>query len=283
MKKMTTGQALKEAIRVYRANWADLLRAEGMTLAIWGICLAPLLFLTRKDAAPLALLTPVLLILLALPMRQSIAEQMQARLNGLPMATALLLPTQRYGQKVLRGLRMTGLLLLWSLPLAALVALFLWAWDGVDAITLLGMIGDPIETLALFLAALLVALLLIALGFAFHSGTRHAQALGDRKLLHGEHGRMIGLWLAGLVTALPLLVCLGVYMTQAALTAKTLLMEFLETLVKPDLARLLPSPAMSGALILCAALLLVLGPVRSLIPAVYLRSLKGEDDASPAA
>ena len=73
-----------------------------------------------RAALLLALLCPLMLIFIALPMRQSTAEAMQLFLSGAPMATVAMLPLNGYWKKVVRSLRMTGLMLLWLLPFAVM-------------------------------------------------------------------------------------------------------------------------------------------------------------------
>ena len=123
MTHMTIKKTMLESISRFKSSKGDLLRAQGMTMAVWAACLCSLLFLLNVSLRPLALLCPLMLIFIALPMRQSTAEAMQLFLSGAPMATVAMLPLNGYWKKVVRSLRMTGLMLLWLLPFAALVGL----------------------------------------------------------------------------------------------------------------------------------------------------------------
>lgn len=131
-----------ESISRFKSSKGDLLRAQGMTMAVWAACLCPLLFLLNVSLRPLALLCPLMLIFIALPMRQSTAEAMQLFLSGAPMATVAMLPLNGYWKKVARSLRMTGLMLLWLLPFAIMLGLLLYALTGMDFLTALGYLSS---------------------------------------------------------------------------------------------------------------------------------------------
>ena len=82
MTHMTIKKTMLESISRFKSSKGDLLRAQGMTMAVWAACLCPLLFLLSASLRPLALLCPLMLIFIALPMRQSTAEAMQLFLSG---------------------------------------------------------------------------------------------------------------------------------------------------------------------------------------------------------
>ena len=81
MTHMTIKKTMLESISRFKSGKGDLLRAQGMTMAVWAACLCPLLFLLNASLRPLALLCPLMLIFIALPMRQSTAEAMQLFLS----------------------------------------------------------------------------------------------------------------------------------------------------------------------------------------------------------
>ena len=142
MTHMTIKKTMLESISRFKSSKGDLLRAQGMTMAVWAACLCPLLFLLNASLRPLALLCPLMLIFIALPMRQSTAEAMQLFLAGAPMATVAMLPLNGYWKKVVRSLRMTGLMLLWMLPFAVMLGLLLYALTGMDFLTALGYLSS---------------------------------------------------------------------------------------------------------------------------------------------
>ena len=79
MTHMTIKKTMLESISRFKSGKGDLLRAQGMTMAVWAACLCPLLFLLNASLRPLALLCPLMLIFIALPMRQSTAEALPLR------------------------------------------------------------------------------------------------------------------------------------------------------------------------------------------------------------
>ena len=188
MTHMTIKKTMLESISRFKSSKGDLLRAQGMTMAVWAACLCPLLFLLNASLRPLALLCPLMLIFIALPMRQSTAEAMQLFLSGAPMATVAMLPLNGYWKKVARSLRMTGLMLLWLLPFAVMLGLLLYALTGMDFLTALGYLsslggGDFGQGIIRYVIVMMLMLLFPLFGVMFHSGTRHACALNDRKLV----------------------------------------------------------------------------------------------------
>ena len=115
--------------------------------------------------------------------------------------------------------------------------------------------------------------LLIVLGCAVHSGSRHAVALGNRKLLKGHRLRLTALWFLGCLLIIPfaavLVYTLGDYALSLVRELKNLKLPALELNAR-QLALLV-----GGA----AVLLLPLLPLKNLFPAVYLRRVKEASDA----
>lgn len=271
---------LTEALRLYKKNFGPLmltLLTEGVLRAI---ALTPLLFLADKALAPLALLALPLYLLIALPARQNAAIALQDMLRGGSVFSLQLLCPQDYGKKLLRGLKGTLCMLLWSaLTLIGGTLLYLSFKQLVDGFTLMGIFyaigGSVADGVWIVLGALCASTLLILLGCALHSGSRHAAALGDKALLRDNRLRLMALWFLGLVLMLPF-----------AAVVMTVLGSFIMTL--PDALRnmQLPSltltltPAQLGTLAVgAAALLLPLLPLKNLLPAVYLHMAKEAHDA----
>ena len=71
---MKVRQILLCAWRTYTAHFGALLQGFLLQAVVCLIALAPLLFLSVPQAAPLAWLCPVLFVLLVLPMRQNAAQ-----------------------------------------------------------------------------------------------------------------------------------------------------------------------------------------------------------------
>ena len=55
MTHMTIKKTMLESILRFKSSKGDLLRAQGMTMAVWAACLCPLLFLLNASLRPLAL------------------------------------------------------------------------------------------------------------------------------------------------------------------------------------------------------------------------------------
>lgn len=286
---MSIRDTMKKSLSLFKAHTGDVLRAQGMVFCIWGICLCPLLFLLTPQTKWLALLCPVMLLLLALPMRQSTATAMQAFLSGMPMATVAMLPIQHYGRHLRHALYMLGLMLLWCLPFLALLAVPFIMNASMDAVSLYLAIssfgGGDIERAVVGYALLLcVALLLPLLGMTFHSATRHAYALGDRKLLHHRRGKVMALRLSGLVFVAPSLMYLVWLLVSTIMNAVNfVLMIFNDLSHFPSLSLLVP-PTWQLVLAVVAVLLMALvNPVRFLMPAIYLRAIKEQEENTHAA
>lgn len=230
-----------------------------------------------------------MLIFIALPMRQSTAEAMQLFLSGAPMATVAMLPLNGYWKKVARSLRMTGLMLLWLLPFAALVGLMQYERTELDVGTIWGHLnalgGGAFDQGIIRYVIIMVLMLLFPLfGLMFHSGTRHAYALGDRKLVKGHRWQIVGLWLSGLLFVLPMAACIVALIAQVSVSAVQFTMQWFENLMDmPSFSMLMPPKWLLAATAVSAVLMLVTNPMRSLLPAIFLRGVKDEKEQEDAA
>ena len=258
-------------------------------MAVWAACLCPLLFLLNASLRPLALLCPLMLIFIALPMRQSTAEAMQLFLAGAPMATVAMLPLNGYWKKVARSLRMTGLMLLWLLPFAVMLGLLLYALTGMDFLTALGYLsslggGDFGQGIIRYVMLMMLMLLFPLFGVMFHSGTRHACALNDRKLVKGHRGQLIRLWLSGMLFVLPVAICVVALIAVIGVSAVQFTTEWFNNLMAvPSMSALMPPKWLLAVTAASAVLMLVTNPMRSLLPAIFLRGVKDEKEQEDAA
>ena len=278
MTHMTIKKTMLESISRFKSSKGDLLRAQGMTMAVWAACLCPLLFLLNASLRPLALLCPLMLIFIALPMRQSTAEAMQ-----------LFLPLNGYWKKVVRSLRMTGLMLLWLLPFAIMLGLLLYALTGMDFLTALGYLsslggGDFGQGIIRYVMLMMLMLLFPLFGVMFHSGTRHACALNDRKLVKGHRGQLIRLWLSGMLFVLPVAICVVALIAVIGVSAVQFTTEWFNNLMAvPSMSALMPPKWLLAVTAVSAVLMLVTNPMRSLLPAIFLRGVKDEKEQEDAA
>ena len=269
---------VKESLRLYKKNFAPLMLCLLVQGVLRCIALTPLLFLADKALAPLALLALPLYLLIALPARQNVALALQDMISGGSVFSLRLLSTADYGRKLLRGLKGTLCMLLWSaLTLSGVTLLFLSFKGLTDGFTLMGVFyvigGSVADGVWIVLGALCASTLLILLGCALHSGSRHAAALGDKALLRGNRLRLTGLWFLGLTLMLPF-----------AAVVVTVLGSFILTL--PEALRNMQLPSLTltasqwGMLIVSAAVLLLpLLPLKNLLPVVYLHMTKEARDA----
>lgn len=269
----------KEALRLYKKNFPQLCLALLVELVLRAIALSSLLFLVDKALAPLAYIAIPLYILIVLPARQNYALALQHMMNGGNVFHVGLLSVDRYFTKLLHGLLSTIYMLLWSTVTLVSMALLYAALNGlVDVITLMRIFasigGDFITGVMVVMGGIAASTLLILLGCGVHSGSRHANALGDRKLLKGNRLRLTALWFTGLVLVIPFAVVVVAAMGDYAMT---LINEFKATMQFPTFTLNGRQIAMlgGGALVLLFPLL----PLKSLLPAVYLRMAKEKKDA----
>lgn len=270
---------LKESLHLYKRNLPQLCLALLVELILRAMALTPLLFRTDKALAPLSWLTIPLYLLIVLPARQNYALALQDMMAGGSVFSLRLIDPQDYWKKLWRGLKGTVCILLWSSVTIAGVWLLYAAIMGlVDFITLMGIFksigGNVVDGVMLVAAAVVASCLLIMLGCAVHSGSRHALAMGEKRLMKGNRLRLIGLWFVGVLLVVPF----------AAVVAATL-SDYAMTLIAALKQLKLPSFALSGkqaAMLVggAAVLLFPVLPLKSLLPAVYLRMAKEKHDAA---
>ncbi len=270
---------LKESLHLYKRNLPQLCLALLVELILRAMALTPLLLCTDKALAPLSWLSIPLYLLIVLPARQNYALALQDMMAGGSVFSLRLIDPQDYWKKLWRGLKSTVCILLWSSVTIAGVWLLYAAIMGlVDFITLMGIFksigGNVVDGVMLVAAAVVASCLLIMLGCAVHSGTRHAIAMGERRLMKGNRLRLIGLWFVGVLLVVPF----------AAVVAATL-SDYAMTLIAALKQLKLPSFALSGrqaAMLIGGTVLLLLPvlPLKSLLPAVYLRMAKEKHDAA---
>ncbi len=264
---------LKDCLRLYKKNFPQLMLALLVELVLRGIALSPVLFLADKGLAPLALLAIPLYILIVLPARQNYALALQDMMDGGSVFSVQLISMKDYGKKLLRGVKGMLCMLLWSALTIAGVGLLYAAIMGlVDFITLMRIFsaigGSVVNGVLIVAAAVAASMLLIVLGCAVHSGTRHAFAMGDKTLLKGSRVRLCALWFAGLVLVVPfaavVVAVFGGYVGT--------LIEALKNLKMPSVALNMQQTAMllGGAILLLCPVL----PLKNLLPAVFLRKVK---------
>lgn len=280
--------AFQQAWKLYRTQLPDMLRYVLLEVMLRLIVLAPLMFLFIKQLRLLALLCVPLFIFVTLPLRQNAALSMQAFLRGERLFDMLLVSCKDYGRKLANGVKNGLLVLLWSLPAiaATAVAVYLYSAEGVqgknDAVTLLMGVnqlggGDIMRGLVVLACLYALTFVPMLIGLAFHSGTRHAQALCNTSLLRGHRMGVIGAWIVGLLPFIPF----------AGVTAGALISyvpKVLNTIMKTFSFDNLPSPVTCIVIVGAAVvvLLLPLLPLRELVQAAYVKGLEDNETKGAA-
>lgn len=221
--------SVSRAWTLYRRYFPQMMLGLLLQIVLRLIVATPLLFLAAPETRMLALLTLPLFALIVLPARQNAAEVMARLHQGYGFDLMGFVSFRDYGKKLLRGLKTTGLMLLWALPFIAATGFLAFVYGGktiegvTDTFTVLRTVINlgnhslvktllPVSDTATIrgVMAIIVMYLLTALpiliGWAFHCGSRHAAALGV-KLTH--RGRVMGVWCLSLVTLVPFIVAAG--------------------------------------------------------------------------
>lgn len=273
--------ALRQSAGIYRKNLGDCLLTLLLQLVLRLMALAPLLFTIAKETRPLALLCIPLFVLIVLPARQNAALAMQQMLSGGRLFSMQLVSFEQYWQKVGRGVKQALLLMLWGGLWLAATAFAVVVYSGktiegvTDVFTLLRTLmalggGSSIQGAKIVILIYLATLLPLLVGFAFHSGTRHAFALGGRQLLRGKRMKVMLVWLVSLVTLIPFLAAV-MWIVLGLVGALSQALAGLGT------GSISLPPMGQNVYILAAAfvvLLLPMIPLKQLIPAVYMRGVK---------
>jgi len=276
---------LRESVKVYLKNFADLMGAYLIEAVLRAMCFVPLLFLLDVSLAPLAWLCVPLYLLIALPARQNYAIALQDMLHGGRVFSPRLISLDGYWGKLGRGLVGMLKMLLWmALPLAAVLLMVeiyygkgnfagfvmsLWQTTGKDGLSALRWFrnfGDgAVSGLINVMLVVVSTFLLPVIGCAVHCGCRHAAALEDRRLLRGQRLKLMALWALGFIAFLPFaVVALATLMSDL----KTFILGFAEMFLTSSIAA--PELGEKLYVILAAFVLLFLTavPFKQLIPAV---------------
>ena len=273
---MKISQAFRNAFRTVTGQKKETLKFLAAEGALTLMCLAPLLFLTEKGPLKyLAALAVPMWLLVKGPARLNAAAAMQDSLGGGKIFSLRLGDPGAYGRKIGYTLGHLCLLALWAVPLAAAL---LYAWDkysgDTDGITVMNMIydfgGQDMKTGVIYLLLILLGLVVLAaLGAGFHSGDRHAFALGGKGLLKGKRMKVLLCRICSLVFLAPLLIAAA-----AAALRYAPLLNNVSGLLSGDAER----PSTRTTLIILgagAALTLPLLPLRSMVTAAYVNGLQG--------
>lgn len=273
---MKLSDTLRKTARVYTANLIQGALCMLVQITLRLIVAAPLLALVAKEIRWVALLSIPLYLLIIPTARQNMACAMQDSIGALPLLGVKLVSWENYGEKFRRGLGRALAMLVWALPFIAATVVAGWAYAGqIDAFTLVRVLmnlggGSFMNGIKLVLVIYAATLLPIVIGCAFHSGTRHAVALGDKKILRGHRLGVMGVWFAGLVTLIPFVAV--VWGVGAGFVSS--LVDALGNLGTGSIS--LPSIGTNIYIIIAAFVVLYLPGLafKQLMTAVYVRGLK---------
>lgn len=276
---------LRESVKVYVKNFADLMGAYLVEAALRAMCFVPLMFLSHPDTAFLAWLCVPLYLLIALPARQNYAIALQDMLYGGRVLSPRLISFEGYGRKLLRGLGGALKMLCWlALPIAGVVLMLevyygkgsfsgfvMGFWgvtgrDGLSAMRWFQMLGkDTVGGLINLMLVVISTFLLPVIGCAVHCGGRHAAALEEKKLLRGKRLKMMLLWALGFVVFLPFV---AVVLTVMMSDLKAFVLGFAQMFLTQSIA----GPELGERLYIIMAafalLFVTMVPLKQLIPAV---------------
>lgn len=276
---------LRDSVKVYIRNFADLMGAYLVEAVLRAICLVPLMFLLDAQLAPLAWLCVPMYLLIALPARQNYAIALQDMLHGGRVFSPRLISLNGYFRKLGRGLLGMVKMLLWmALPIAAiLLMLEIYFGKGLLATTVVGFWGvksldgismmnwfknfgpDTIGGLINLMLVVISSCILPLIGCAVHCGARHASALEDKKLLRGQRLKLMGLWFLGFLFFLPFA---AVVLTVLMSDLKVFVLGFAEMFLTKNFV--IPELGEKLYILLAAFVLLFVAvvPLKQLIPAV---------------
>lgn len=282
---MKIWKAVRESLRVYAHNFADLMLAYLVQVLVRCMCLTPLLFLLTEEMKGLAWLCVPLFVLLVLPARQNYALAMQDMLHGGSVFSARLISAENYFFKLWRGVIGLMKAAVWlALPVLAVMVMYeiymgegdlsaqvmsLWGIterDGISAMRWFRMFGsDTIDGLKNILLIVAGLFMLPVIGCMVHCGARHAVALEDRKLLRGQRLKLWVIWVLSLTVFVPFVLVTGV-------TLGSNLKLFISGFAEMFLSKSFSIPEMGERLYLIAGafvlLFIPMVPLKQLMPAV---------------
>ena len=286
---MKVSQAASKARSIYKEKKGEVFDFLLLEIIVRLIVLTPFLFLLTDNLKLLSLLSIPLFLLIVPFVREKAAVCMQSALRGGNLFSRDLLAPHGYWKAVGHGLVQALLLILWAAPFLGVTA---WLYRIIFGETVVGQTdvfsvilavtelggGDMVRGAAYAFLLYLCTLLPFCVGLAFHSGTRHARACGDKGLVKGHRGGIIQAWLRSLLTLVPFV---AVSAWAGADYLKKLL-EAVNQLTGNGLS--IPRPD-SGLYIILGAfvlLLLPLLPLKSLISAAYVGGLQEERTSGEA-
>ncbi len=287
--------------QMYRRHFGGLMMMLLIELILRLMVCVPLLFLASSQTRWLTLLCLPLFVLIVLPARRNAAEVYAALEKTDVLNLKGLVSFDHYGEKLVQGLKRTGLLLLWALPFLSVTAaaLYLYKADAIPGVTdtftllqkvmnlgrsgfaafLLGGVSSiTVRGVVMVVLLYLLTLLPLLVGLGFHSGTRHGEALGNGKMIRGHRGGVLGTWILGLVTLIP-------FIAAAWFICADYISQVLNSLSNLGLTSLSLPPVDSRIWLLAASLVILLLPMiplKQLLSACRVKLLQEKLDGGKA-
>ena len=265
--------------------YASVLVYMVIAIVLRAIALAPLacLFVMEGRQRWLAVLSPVMLLFVILPLRTSFAQAMMQQPRRFSFGKAFCLRGYwgRLGSELLHVLQV----LKWGIPFAALVGGAVYAYTSIDALTLFQFINDlgnrcaeilRIHTVNNFMLGIDVVLAVYGLGLLVwllgavrNSASRYLRAYATergkelrrvrRRALHGRRLLQLGIAVINLLLWIPFLYVIGDALKATVSDLSTVLMMAITTRKLPAMDLMEAAVPVAAAF---AGLYLTLLPVR---------------------
>lgn len=306
------------------AFYLDTLLYALIASLLLGISLSPLLALVYAGEGSalkyLALLSPLLILFVLLPLRFSFAQAMAARFRGEAFSLKTAFSTSLYGEKLAEGVIYVLHLIKWSLPLGAAGWALYYLYTNVEAFELMkgisdfgaaasavwngvlrffggaqsAAVGGIAEGLYAMLGIIGLCLLLLLVGVMRNSAYRYIWAdateldknphFEARRSLRGRRWKQLGVSLINLALLLPALIVLY-RLIEPKQTVETLAAQYADALVSQTALPPIAIPYGKLAIVFFACYLPLL-PVRRMITAFFAtarirRQLQAPDAAQP--
>ena len=281
---MTVKQAAQQARAAYKGHVSELFDFLLLQVILRLIPLTPLLFLLTPGLKILALLCVPLFLLVVPFVREKTAGALQSALAGGSMNSRDVVNMEGYWKCVWNGLKKGVLFLLWASPF---IGVTIWGYrvlfgnavvgqtdvfSVILAISNLGG-GDLFRGIVYAMLIYMATLIPFCFGLAFHSGDRHALALGNRGLVKGHRKGILLVWLRSLVPCIPFAVVAGAALGQYMMSVA----KALNQISGKGLSIPMPTTTLLIVLAAFVVLLLPVIPLKSLYTAAMVRGIREEE------
>jgi hypothetical protein len=176
-------QVIQKALITAKGRWRDLFEGFFVLAIIRLAALAPLTALATR-AKFVALLCPVMIVFAVMPLRFNTALALKRYVTGGKFFTAALLSFDHYQEKLKAALRQTGKILLFGIPMLAMLGFTLYMMQAVDVTVFLRMFmtlgGTFDKGVVQYIGIFLLLIIPVAIGAGLHSADRFLYPSGHR-------------------------------------------------------------------------------------------------------